>query len=314
MIKWILLVVLTAKIAASYAPVPTVDIDIEESRKDESLVRLAYSKPIYDNVGRLCFDRLIGKKGVASAVYIGGKTCLTCAHCYDHSITDVGFEVNNEETTYYKIKYFILHPDFEKNTNYDLAVIILDRPVEKLNPLKISNDFSRSQIFEDRQYLLTYIGYAVKPLWNDWFYIADGKRRAKQTHTQCCLVESNRFGIFSSSYGQLTTTGVDRDFEPFEAYLCEGSSGGAVFNSINELVGIHKGILTSVSIFYSAYVYMLYVINIIPIFINALIFNFPVLNSTQMKRGVRTQSTPIAPLKDWIESVQRQYGEDTHIV
>ena len=46
MIKWISLVILTAKIAASYAPIPNIDIDIEESRKDESLVQLAHSKPV----------------------------------------------------------------------------------------------------------------------------------------------------------------------------------------------------------------------------------------------------------------------------
>ncbi len=289
-------------------------IDIEESRKDKSLVRLAHSKPVYDNVGGLFFNWLIGRKAAGSAVYIEGKTCLTCAHCYHPFINEVGFELRNQKTKYYKIKHFIVHPEFQKNIYYDLAVIILDRPVEGLDPLKISNDFSKSQTFKEGQHPLTYVGYGLKLFGNNWFHIADGKRRAKRAHTQYCKVDTKKFRLVSSPYGRIVASGKDREFEPYEVCFCEGSSGGAVFNSKDELVALNKGIFYIPSVFDVAYLCISYVINIIPVFIDAWFFTFPALSTAHVERGVQTLSTPLAPLKDWIEAVQQQYGEDAHIV
>lgn len=51
-----------------------------ETRTPEAGVRLAHSDPIYNNVGILDINSMVPMR--ATATYIGGRTCLTTAHCF----------------------------------------------------------------------------------------------------------------------------------------------------------------------------------------------------------------------------------------
>ena len=336
MIKWISLVILTAKIAASYAPIPNIDIDIEESRKDESLVQLAHSKPVYDNVGIL-YRYIIEKDEITnpiwpsscgSAVYIGEKFgkgfCLASAHCCfkfryfsDEAGYEVGFEIANKRVECYRVKHFFVHPKYKEYNDYDLAVLVLDRPVEGLDGLKINYEVSKQQVFEDYQHLLTYVGYGVKLFGNNWFTLSDEKRRARQCYTHNCSMIPQSLGIYSTPYGQYNKSKTTRPLESFEAHSREGMSGGGVINEKDELVSINKGTRTPeqpFNIMTSLYFSCALFSNCILTGINLLCCSIPLFNTGITIPGAYTQSVPLGACKDWIEAVQQQYGDYAHIV
>jgi len=336
MIKWIWLITLTAKIAACYAPVPIVDIDIEESRKDQSLVRLARSKSIYDNVGILYryiiendeTTNPICPSSCGSAVYIGGKFgkgfCLASAHCCfkfyyfsEESGYEVGFEIGDKKVKRYRVKDFFVHPKYKQFCNYDLAILVLDGPVEGLEELKINYEFSKQQVFEDYQHLLTYVGYGVKLFGNNWFTLSDEKRRARQCYTHNCSMKPQSLGIYSTPYKHYNNSKTTRDLGAFEVYSREGMSGAAVINEKDELVSITKGTKTPVqpfNIMTSLYFILAYFSNCILTGINVFCCPAPLFNTGITIPGAYTQSVPLGACRDWIESVQRQYGEAAHIV
>lgn len=97
-------------VCASYAPIHQTN-NIEQSLKNESMVALAYSNPIYDNIGMLYYSNADGKplkdsdfSFLASVVYIGDGICLTSAHARKKSFytvcehNAVCFEINGKRT------------------------------------------------------------------------------------------------------------------------------------------------------------------------------------------------------------------------
>lgn len=133
------------------------------SVKDEALVQLAYSNPSYDNVGKLYSCRtnhlmgITGRFENGSATYIGGKICLSAAHCEAppppkfslEPVTlhyEVAFEINGQAKKHYKVKEFIPHPQYKQNKNYDLAVLVLEEPIKELTGLAISEEFSTTEV------------------------------------------------------------------------------------------------------------------------------------------------------------------------
>ena len=320
MLKVILLIFIIIKETAfaSYTALST--------EEENELVSLAHSKPVFNNVGILSFRIQWNSKlkTNGSVVYIGGRTCLTAAHCKnsDYFSYSVGFETKTQEFEYYKIEQFIEHPEYKNNENYDLAVLILDRPVEGLGSIKINNDFSRYKGFEDYQHLLIYVGYGIKFWANNWFISTDDKRRAYQAYTYYCSVKPKFFGIHATPYGQINAPPdkpkIKRPIGKYEIPCRAGMSGGGVFNEKEELVAIIAGTIDYPRPFnfrIDTYLIFARLANELIFFIN-LFCKCPtfVTDTDIMIDGSHTHSTTIAPLKDWIESVQRQYGEDTHIV
>jgi hypothetical protein len=97
----------------------------------------------------------------------------------------VRFEIDGKLSDSYHIHQFIIHPEYEKNPNYDIAVLVLDKPVDNLDGLEPCYNFSNKESFyKDYQHLLTYVGYGVRRLYYDWFNFLDYKRRAVQAYTE----------------------------------------------------------------------------------------------------------------------------------
>ena len=255
---WVVLILNCSLIFASYEPVP---LDDEHTRTDVALVELAYSHSAFDNVGMLkgyIKERLTGyifdPKCHATAIYIGEKFgkgfCLTCAHCRPHDFSpssesttyyDVVFEINGQKKNHYKVADFIPHPQRAQNPCYDLAVLILEKPVTELKGLKISEDFSRSQTFLDYQHLLTYVGYGVRISDNNYFLMIDEKRRAINAYTEECSTRPQDLGIYSTPYGQYNKSKTSRPLIAYEVASRDRMSGGGAINTKHELVGIIRG-------------------------------------------------------------------------
>ena len=287
-------------------------------KEENAFIDFAYSKSAYDIVGMLCIIDTDKLQSIGSAIYIGGRTCLTAAHCKNPHCPNysVGFETKTQEFTYYNVDHFIVHPEYKSNENYDLAVIILDRPVEGLDSLIINNDFSAEKVFRDYQHLLTYAGYGVKFCWDDWFVSTnDDKRRKRwtcQAYTDFCSVKPKHFGIHATPYGQFNKTKRKRPVEKYEIPCRQGMSGGGVFNEENELIAIIAGTIPQSRPFnfmIDTYLFFARCANALIFFIN-LFSNCPtfVVDTDIMIDGSHAHSTTIAPLKDWINSVQLKYG------
>ncbi len=199
---------------ASYAP-HYETTDVAKSSEDGFLVRLSRSNYHYDNVGMLyyCDAKLKQPRNsdfrfLASVVYIGDGMCLTAAHTHTKLFdmtnrnSAVCFEINRKRTPFYHVVEYFIHPDYEKNYHFDIAVLVLNKPVDGLTGLEPCYDFSQHRKFyKDNLHLLTYIGYGAKLLWNDWFCFTDKKRRATQAYTHSCEVDPNVLGIYSTPYG-----------------------------------------------------------------------------------------------------------------
>ncbi len=331
MLRAILLLFSYSFVFASYAPMPiSEEID---TFKDEALVQLAYSHFSHDNVGELYWYNTNQTTGITlgfmcgSATYSGGKICFASAHCGDkptrsslEPVTihyEIAFEIAGREKKRYKVKEFISHPQFEQNPKYDLAILILEKPVEGLSGLKISDEFSNTKYYKDYQHILTYVGYGVRVFDNHYFLMADQKRRALRAYTQVCSLKPNELGIYSTPYGQHNWATTSRPLIAYEVGSRDGMSGGAVINANYEVVGIICGTLfPNVTWQQTLYNAIASVISIIPASITVCccpipyFADFPATSSP----GTRTKSVPLAPLKDWIQSVQRQYGDNSHIV
>lgn len=331
MLRAILLLFSSSLIFASYTRVAA--FEETDTFKDEALVQLAYSHLSYDNVGELYWYITNHITGItlggkcASATYIGGKTCLASAHCERKPARfslepisihyEIAFEIAGQEKKRYKVKNFISHPNYEQNHKYDLAILILEKPVEGLKGLRISEEFSNPLAYTDYQHILTYVGYGVRVFDNHYFLMADQKRRALRAYTQVRSYKPTELGIYSTPYVQHNWTTTTRPLIAYEVGSRGGMSGGAVLNANYELEGIIYGTLfPNITWQQSLYNAMAFVISIIPSVIDACCYPMPYFASfpATSSPGTRTKSIPLAPLKDWIESVQRQYGEDAHIV
>lgn len=320
-------------IFASYAPVPL--FEEMNTFKDEALVQLAYSQPLYDNIGMLHVSITNDITGItlsgrlSSAIYIGGKICLTSAHCeckpFKYSLESVtinykiAFEIAGQEKKHYKVKKFISHLEYEQNDEYDLAVLILEEPVAGSTGLRISDEFSKSEKYEDEEHLLTYVGYGAKILDDHYFLMLDDKRRALRAYTQEHSLRKTNLRIYSTPYGQYNWSTKSRSLVDYEAGSRGGMSGGAVINSNGELVGIIYGTQFSDCFTWQQSLPDLVanvvasVLNIIPLTINVCCCPMPFLASFPLSSspGTRKRSVPLAPFKAWIEEIRSQY-EDTH--
>lgn len=310
---------------ASYSLLPTTD-DIEATRTDKALVHLAYSDAAYANVGRLSIGNFIKniddsvtyvEHGSGSAVYIGSKTCITAAHCRSPNPLEycVIFEISGKNTKPYKAQHFITHPRWRSDAPVDLAVLILEEDIEGLEGLKISHEFLRTQIFKDYQHLLTYVGYGVKIydnfyFCNHWFHAIDKKRRALRTHTRACVVEHNCFGLHSAYYGKYNDGKTNRPFIAYESYVHSGMSGGAVLNDGNEVVAIIGHVGLEKIPFSTEYLYFTSIMNRLIVMTG---FPIPLFNMFPgFNRGSYTYSVPLAPFKEWIDEVRKQY-DNTYV-
>jgi hypothetical protein len=289
---------------------------VEESLKDVSLIELAHSNSHYDNVGTLYYSNDLTEKkdesqfrSKASAVYIGDGICLTAAHVRLNNINHaVRFEINGRKTSLYHISEFIIHPNYEENDFFDIAVLVLDKPVDGLDGLAPCYEFSKEHRYlADYQHLLTYIGYGVKLIGNDWFYCADQKRRALQAYTYGCNINPTKLGIYSTPYRNSNTLTGNRATIPYEEKGRESMSGGAVIHSKYGLVSIFAGtkeLKDRRSLFRYTSLFFICFINIVLEQIDYYLFPVIFINKTFSSNTSVMWSIPLDPVKDWIEGIR----------
>lgn len=297
---------------------------MEESPGDESRIKLAYSNAHYDNVGMVyrsydltkkCYD-LLNKNDEssfysnASAVYIGNGLCLTAAHAI-HRNTELAvcFEINGEKTRLYHVSEFIIHPNYIEKKTFDIAVLVLDKYVDRLPGLPPFYEFSEKTVyFKDRQHLLTYIGYGMKLFCNDWFLFSNQEKMVMQAYTYGCKTKPSDLGILSTPYGNTNTLEGSRNFIPNEAKPLYGMSGGAVIDSEYRLLSIIAGgkNLKKKNVSRSVLFYFLSCLNfvsaLIDCFFPALFFNDHFHSNTSVM-----WSTPLGPVKDWLENIRNSH-------
>lgn len=229
--------------------------DVKDTLTDVSLIRLANSDPLYDNIGRLesiclgpCDEEYI--TGNASAVYIGNNQCLTSVHGYPRELPNCSVEFTANGKTYkHKILNFTPHPKYNENNSFDIALITLESGVPALDGLKPYYDFNKYGIFEDGKHLSTYIGYGSGAfcgnfcIYNGNCCHMDSNRRAVKANLKHHLqYTSNNEGFFMSS-----PSGYDNKLEnkrkliQNEAGSRGGMSGGAVIHEQYGFIGITKG-------------------------------------------------------------------------
>ena len=315
---------------ASYAPISPAGITVEESLKDKSLVKLAYSNPLYDNVGTLSARNASGQESLLgneftkgpAVVYIGRKTCLTAAHCYegDGLSYDVGFEISGRDMQYYHVVHFITHPKHKENYHYDIAVLILDQEVEGLDGLVPNYEFSKPYKYIDYKHLLTYVGYGAEISDNNWFEMPlDGKRRAQQAYVNYCCMEPKRPGLYSTPSGYYNRFREGASIIPYkgrpvihyEARSRQGMSGGAALHTEKGFVGIifgHQGPCRW-PFHINAYLCVSFCIRFCIEFIE--IFCCPIFllrpNTSIISHGVCIYSVPLGAVKDFIEECREEF-------
>lgn len=305
---------------ASYAPLHKTD-DIEQSLKDESMVALARSNPVYDNVGMLYYSNVVGKtlkdsdfSFLASVVYIGDGICLTSAHtrtngfyrlCKHHAVC---FEIDGKKTPLYHVVEFNTHPKYEEIYDFDIAALILEKPVVGLTGFNLCYSFSQeNRNYKDCQHLLTYVHYGTKLFCYDWFCVTDYQRRAMQAYTQRCQVNSKNFGIYSTPYRNSNDYKHERSPIPYEAKGCAEMSGSACIHPHFGLVSITEGTmrLSDKRKFMTVmYLVLAEIIDIILYPINHFLFPIPSFNKIITDNFTRIQSVPLGSVENWLEDIR----------
>jgi hypothetical protein len=320
-----------AHLYASFSPLPSDGITVEESQKDKARVNLAYSNSIYDNVGVLyaCTgnESFFSNRSLqnGSVVYMGGKACLAAAHCHGGEVFSykVGFEVSGKKVEYYKVAHFIKHPKYKERVCYDVAVLILEKKVEGLGGICPNYTFPKQGMYKDGKHLFTYVGYGAECFCNNWFEMsADGRRRAEQSYLYHCAMFSERSVpvILSTPYGYFNTVKADayynstaprRPLIPYEAKCSSGMSGGMMFHAEMGFVGIINGTRHQIfeSGYVSVYLKLAYVINCI---ISVCEFFCPFvsmghLNANITGYGACVRSFPLSACRDFIEEKRREF-------
>lgn len=308
---------------ASYAPYCRID-NVEKSLTNESMVTLAHSNPIYDNIGMLYYSNADGKplkdsdfSFLASVVYIGDGICLTCAHnstaglfnseCKHHAVC---FEINGIRTSLYHVVEFNTHPSYEEIYDFDIAALILDKPVKGLTGLNLDYSFSkRNKDYKDYQHLLTYVHYGAKLFCNNWFHVRDYQRRAMQAYTQACRINTNKFGIYSTPYRNSNDYMRQRSPIPYEAKGCAEMSGSACIHPNFGLVSITEGTMRKDDkrkFITAMYLVLAEIIDIILYPINHFLFPLPSFNKIITDKFTRIQSVPLGAVEDWLEDIRRR--------
>lgn len=308
----------TLSLNASYAPLHQTN-NIEQSLEDESLIKLAHSNMHYDNVGVLCFcNNPIREmdeskfRSKASAVYIGDGICLTAAHTrLKDAQNAVHFEINGRRTPLYHVSKVIIHPKYEENDDFDIAMLILDKPVDGLDGLTPCYEFSKElRYLKDYQHLLTYVAYGVKLIHNGWCYSADQKRRALQSYTCGCDTRPKTLGLYSSPYGNSNDLKEKRGLIPYEAKCRGAMSGGAVIHPEYGLVSIFAGtknLRVGAKFSWIAKTLLFCCMNAVLEQINDYLFKVPLLNEAFISDSSVMWSVPLYPVKDWIEEKREIY-------
>lgn len=285
---------------------------VEESITDESIVQLGYANPHYDNVGLVSRHIPMIKeptelklKSSGSAVYIGDGLCLTAAHIFfgEKNKFSVCFEIKGKKTKEYSIERIIIHPKYQENDNFDIAMLVLDQNVDKLDGLKPYYEFTENPYsLEDEVYPLTHIGYGCKLFCDDWLHFSDQKRRGLRRYTRNCDLSESNLGLYSTPYRGFNRKEGTRPLALFEARSRGGMSGGAVIHAMYGLVSIHEGLqwkkstyLQSITKFFLKCLYIPCTI------INDCFFPSFFFNETRFEPFTKLKSVPLGPLKDWIE-------------
>lgn len=295
---------------ANYAPIYNTE-DITESLKDESIVNIAYSNKKYNNVGMIYTSSSPQEKTFkysnGSVVYIGGGLCLTSAHlCLQNHFFYVRFEIDGNLTPYLEVLESIIHPNYAKNSFFDVSILVLGKRIKGLCGLEPYYDFSeKNEFFQDYQNLLVYVGYGAKLILNDWLKIQDETRRAVQAYTYFCFNMKNRNGIGSTPYKMFNNKKKGRNIILYEARPRVGMSGGAVIHPEYGLVSIIKGKGGHVSFLYDNLLFFMRCINYLLYTINIGCLPYIFLNDSRFEVDNSIISVPLFSIKGWIENIRK---------
>lgn len=321
-----------AQIYASFSPVIPDGMTVEESLTDRARVNLAYSNPMYDNVGALYFcarNEYFFSDSIAQAgsvVYIGGRMCLSAAHCRQEEISlnssyKVGFEVSGKKIERYDVIHFWVHPKYEENKLYDIAVLILDKNVQGLDGIQPNYTNFAEGLYEDGSHLLTYIGYGSEISSNYWFEMPlDGKRRGEQSYLRNVRCNLCQPVIYSTPYGYSNkvteeqyrnNSATRRPLIHYQAKGSTGMSGGMTVHPVDGFIGITSS--TQIGLYKSTtlFVYLVLVqfvrnsMDLFELFFPSVPLMYPNMRITNY--GLVEKSVPLSVCKDFIEEKRKEF-------
>lgn len=228
---------------------------------DTQQIQLAYSNPLFDNIGILCIElelptghRISNPCG--SAVYIGEGFLITAAHCIQmtREVTTISlldypllkpagftFKLINKEGSIhseFKIAEEFVHPDYKSSEN-DLALLKLDTKIEHLTGFRVP------EMYEDYFDNCIAVGFGMKGQKDGLFMSRDGLKRAI---TVPAIFAQGDFYYNINGYKLNYSNDefhLDKiEDDPLAVGVSLGMSGGALINEKGRLLGITSHMFT----------------------------------------------------------------------
>ena len=301
------------------------DYPIEETLTDAASITLARANPIYCNVGRLYLRSGKRQNGNGAAVYLGGVTCVTAAHCLVDEqdkfceLFDIYFQLNDGRIVQYEIEKAIVHPLYVRNKWYDIAVLKLKKPVVELIGAFVNYAYGKKERIIKKPPEVTFVGYCRAYSDLGYRHQCDFKRRATKSLLFCVGVDPLKMSAIPHTLDiveQRTpslmncfskVSFVSRPAMPYELGVKSGMSGGGAFER-NELIGIHVA----------------YIDDHMSWFNHRITKNIPILDSwldcfreccaiphlrlpENMYEGQVPVSVPLGAVEDWLEGYRQEF-------
>jgi hypothetical protein len=307
------------------------DRPIAETLTDAASIALAHANPVYCNVGRLWLRTgEILKNG--AAVYLGGRTCVTAAHCLVNESGDVfksfniSFELSNGEIVQYEIAEIIVHPLFLPLKEYDIAVVKLKESVRGLTGALVNYAYGKKEMVIRTLPEMTMVGYCGS--YSDLSYRqrCDFKRRA--TQSLFFSVESEPIGLLPiphrldiverrepslmNCFSEVVC--VSRPALPYELGIKHGMSGGGTFEG-DYLVGINMAYTDRYEWWFSPYAK--YWIPEIDSWLNCFRYCFDIPHirlPENMFEGRVAIVMPLGAVEEWLEEWRRTFDGELKVV
>ena len=305
---------------------------------DKAMLDLAYSERDFRNVGALhaiytspCCSSV--RQKIASVVYIGGKTCITNAHCLEADFWDiegyflarhqVSFELSRGIHTFFGVMEHVVHSDYLKADYNDIAMICLDKTVDGLHGLIPDYSFGKNEpyVVDSTCNQLTCVGYGHSGDDDSVFITNDSFRRAFQTELFYIqkpenLKETIRLSMPNKSVcslpykcnvqlmGTKNFKTVSRERFTNESLMREGMSGGAMLYN-GGFVGINASMFYGLTAPYDhAKQYILSYTNKC---MNGFLWPFFRLRVFFPFEGSATYSVPLGMYEEWIEGYRAKF-------
>lgn len=305
---------------------------------DRAMIDLAYSEGHYRNVGALykiyTYPSCVRRVKTATVVYMGGKSCVTNAHCFKTKLGDldnyfltghqVSFELLKGVHTFFDIADYVVHPDYQPCKYSDIAMICLNATVDGLSGLMPVYSFGKDECYtvDPERNQLTCIGYGHSGDDDSSFIRNDSYRRALQTELFYAQVpdHSNEIPWGSMQNKCISSLPYKADLKlvakdeakivprnrfSHESLMRQGMSGGAMLYN-GDFVGINAKMFYGLS---SAYDHaMQYILSYTNPCLDILIWPFGCcLRKSFPFEGAVTYGVPLGMYEAWIEENRARF-------